>query len=89
MSTQQILDDLGHSSDEKLFFTNKFYKLNQALVGIIDNFSLVNYCQVDITDEDSLTDVLMQIDNMLQYDDYRMPNDKNFQDEKDPDAMED
>jgi hypothetical protein len=44
MSTQQILDDLGHSSDEKLFFTNKFYKLNQALVGIIDNFSLVNYC---------------------------------------------
>lgn len=86
MSTAQILEDLGHTSSDsnkKQFFTNKFYKLNQALVEVIDGFSLVNYQPLDITDEESVTNVLMQIDNMVQYDDYRMPNDKKFLDEQD------
>ena len=50
---------------------------------MIDGFSMVNYHTLDITDEESVSDILMQIDNMVQYDDYRMPNDKKFMDEQD------
>jgi GPN-loop GTPase len=62
--------------------------LNQALVEVIDGFSLVSYHTLDITDEESLNNVLMQIDNMVQYDDYRMPNDKKFLDEQDENGNE-
>lgn len=83
-SVEEVLGELGHFDSEKEFFNNKFYNLNKALVGVIDNFSLINYLTIDITDESSISDVIMQIDTLVQYDDYRMPNDKNFMDEKDP-----
>jgi len=50
---------------------------------VIDGFSMINFHALDITDEESVSDVLMQIDNMVQYDEYRMPNDKKFMDEQD------
>lgn len=83
MTCQQMLEECGSEKEEKggQFFTQKFFKLNQALVGVIDGFSMVNYHTLDITDEESVSDVLMQIDNMVQYDEYRMPNDKKFMDE--------
>ncbi len=34
---------------------------------------MINFHALDITDEESVSDVLMQIDNMVQYDEYRMP----------------
>lgn len=83
-SCADILGEMGHYDSEKAFFNNKFFKLNQALVGIIDAFSLVSYQPVDITEEESINDVIMQIDGLVQYDDYRMPNDKKFLDEQDP-----
>ena len=63
-----MLEELGHTTVEKQnskFFTQKFFKLNQALVEVIDGFSLVSYHTLDITDEESLNNVLMQIDNMV------------------------
>lgn len=84
LNCQQILEEFSSGGKEQgQFFSKKFFKLNQALVGVIDGFSLVNYHTLDITDEESVSDVLMQIDNMVQYDDYRMPNDKKFMDEQD------
>jgi len=56
--------------------------LNKALVEVVDGFSMINFHALDITDEESVSDVLMQIDNMVQYDEYRMPNDKKFMDEQ-------
>jgi hypothetical protein len=53
------------------------------LVEVVDGFSMINFHALDITDEESVSDVLMQIDNMVQYDEYRMPNDKKFMDEQD------
>jgi hypothetical protein len=80
MSCQELMDDLGHSEEKKLFFTERFFKLNQALVGVIDTYSMVHFLCVDIQDEESLQHVVMQIDQLVQYDDYRMPNDKHFLD---------
>ena len=56
--------------------------MNKALVEVVDGFSMINFHALDITDEESVSDVLMQIDNMVQYDEYRMPNDKKFMDEQ-------
>ena len=47
---------------------------------MIDNYSLVNYHCVDVTEEESVQELIMQIDNMVQYDEYKMPNDKQFMD---------
>ena len=62
------------------FFNKKFFKLNQAIMGVIDNFSLVNYQQLNIQDEESVSVVMAAIDNLVQYDDYRMPQDSKFLD---------
>ena len=78
-STAEILQDLGHTKPMQ-FFNARFQKLNDAIVGVIDSFSLVAYQPLDITDEESIMDVIMQIDNMVQYDEYRMPSDKKFLD---------
>ena len=42
-SCADILGELGHYESDKEYFNNKFFKLNKALVGVIDGFSLVNY----------------------------------------------
>ena len=57
-SFKEILEDLGHTS-EKQFFTSKFKKLNELLVGVIDGFSLVNYQCLDIQDEESICNLMM------------------------------
>ncbi|KAL9934635.1 hypothetical protein V8E36_006410, partial [Tilletia maclaganii] len=45
----------------------KFHSLNKALVNLIDDFSMVNFTPLDVTDEDSVGLVLSLIDNAIQY----------------------
>ncbi|KAK0555519.1 hypothetical protein OC846_001679 [Tilletia horrida] len=45
----------------------KFHSLNQAIVELIDDFSMVNFTPLDVTDEDSVGLVLSLIDNAIQY----------------------
>ena len=52
------------------------------IIDIVDNFSLVNFQQLDISEEDSVNEVIAQLDNMVQYDEYRMPKDSHFLDEQ-------
>ena len=47
---------------------------------VVDNFSMVNYQQLDIDNEESVQDLQVTIDNMVQYDENRMPSDKHFMD---------
>ena len=64
------------------FFSKKFFKLNQAIVEVVDNFSLVQFTQMDIQDEDCVNGVIALIDSLVQFDEFRMPNDKNFLDNR-------
>ncbi|KAK3084870.1 hypothetical protein FSP39_020517 [Pinctada imbricata] len=48
-------------------FNHKFKKLNSAMATMIDDYSLVKFLPLDISDEDSINDVLLQIDNAIQY----------------------
>ena len=45
----------------------KFQRLNNALAQIIDDFSMVQFVPLDNTDEESVANVLLQIDNAIQY----------------------
>ncbi|KAL4223355.1 GPN-loop GTPase 3 [Mactra antiquata] len=51
--------------DEK--FSKKFKKLNSAIASMIDDYSLVKFLPLDMSDEDSINDILLQIDTCLQY----------------------
>ncbi|KAL3856800.1 hypothetical protein ACJMK2_011517 [Sinanodonta woodiana] len=45
----------------------KFKKLNAAIANMIDDYSLVKFLPLDQTDEDSINDILIQIDTAIQY----------------------
>ncbi|GFR41654.1 hypothetical protein Agub_g2396 [Astrephomene gubernaculifera] len=45
----------------------RFKQLNTAMAGLLDEFSLVSFLPLDITDEDSIADILGQIDMAIQY----------------------
>ena len=45
----------------------KNHALIESLGKILDNYSLVNYFPLDITDEDNIFDLYMMIDNTIQF----------------------
>ncbi|KAI0214078.1 GPN-loop GTPase 3, partial [Lamellibrachia satsuma] len=47
--------------------SHKFQKLNKAIASLVDDYSLVQFLPLDITDEDSINDALLQIDSAIQY----------------------
>jgi hypothetical protein len=45
----------------------RFRGLNAAVAGLLDEYSLVSFVPLDISDEDSIGEVLLQIDMAIQY----------------------
>jgi GPN-loop GTPase len=45
----------------------RYQKLNSAVAGLVDDYSMVSFVPLDINDEDSIADVLTQIDMSIQY----------------------
>jgi GPN-loop GTPase len=63
-----------------------FRRLNRAVANLIESFSMVNYLQLDVTDEDSLAAILSYIDDCIQFheaQDPKEPEDEDFEDEDD------
>ncbi|EDO31324.1 predicted protein [Nematostella vectensis] len=56
-----LLEDLGGQLNKK------FWKLNKALGQLIEDYSMVTFLPLNPEDEDSVTDVLQQIDHAIQY----------------------
>lgn len=73
-------DFISRQMDERNFFNKKFFALNEKIVDVIDNFWSVNFQALNIQDEETVHDLIVNIDNMVQYDEYRMPKDKDFLD---------
>lgn len=65
----------------------QFARLNHAMANVLDQFSLVGFVPLDLTEEESLADLVLMIDNALQYED---EIDQNFEvpDEDDPEEPE-
>ena len=45
----------------------RFRALNKAVVSLLDEFSLVNFVPLDITDEESIAEVLYAVDSSIHY----------------------
>lgn len=45
----------------------RFFKLNEAIANLIDDYSMVNFIPLNITDEESILYLLTHIDNAIQY----------------------
>lgn len=73
-----------HSADpqetEAVMSGTSFKKLNLAVAGLIESFSMVNYLKLDCTSEDSVQAILSYIDDVIQYHEAQEP--KELQDEE-------
>lgn len=66
----------------------RFARLNHAMANVLDQFSLVGFVPLDLTEDESLADLVLTIDNALQYED---EVDQNYEvpEEEDPDEDDD
>ncbi|KAI8092994.1 GPN-loop GTPase [Halteromyces radiatus] len=55
------------SQEEETGRMAKFRELNQAIVQLIDDYSMVSFIPLNITDEDSIEYVLSSVDHAMQY----------------------
>ncbi|POW18131.1 hypothetical protein PSHT_06166 [Puccinia striiformis] len=51
----------------------KFHSLNQAISQLIQDFNMVSFLPLDITDEDSIGSILSHIDHAIQYGEHEEP----------------
>lgn len=56
---------------------NSFKRLNKAVAGLIDSFSMVSYLRLDVQDEDSVNGILSYIDDAIQYHEAQEPKEPN------------
>jgi GTPase SAR1 family protein len=67
---EKVLDTEGASMINTIFDTTsneKLKRLNRAISTIIDDYMLVSFVMLDITDEESIEDVLARTDHIMQY----------------------
>lgn len=83
------LQNLLHEEFEDSKFSKKFKKLNSSIATMIDDYSLVKFLPLDQTDEDSINDILIQIDTCLQYGEDMEPREmREFEEEDDMDNVD-
>ena len=54
-----------------------FKRLNKAVAGLIDSFSMVSYLKLDVQDEDSVGAILSYIDDAIQFHESQEPKEPN------------
>ncbi|KAG5975902.1 hypothetical protein E4U58_006894 [Claviceps cyperi] len=62
-------DDESRPPDDKaqIMGGGSFRRLNRAVAGLIESFSMINYLKLDVTNEDSVASILSYIDDCVQY----------------------
>lgn len=60
---------------EESKFDKKFYALNKAIVGIIEDYSMIQLLPLNIKQEDTIDQILNNADTLLQYTEFVEPND--------------
>lgn len=80
-------DDESRPVDEKsqVMKGASFRRLNRAVAGLIESFSMINYLRLDVTDEDSVGAILSYVDDCIQFheaQDPKEPHDEDFEDQE-------
>lgn len=63
----------------------KHFKLSEAIGKLIEDYSLVRFTPLNIYDEENLSDVLLTIDNMIQFGEDKDVKTKDFEQGDDDD----
>lgn len=71
-------DGTGATSDAGTLMKGaSFKRLNKAVAGLIDSFSMVSYLRLDVQDEDSVGAILSYIDDAIQFHEAQEPKEPN------------
>jgi GTPase SAR1 family protein len=71
-------DGRGASDDSQTVMKGtSFKRLNRAVAGLIDSFSMVSYLRLDVQDEDSVGSILSYIDDAIQFHEAQEPKEPN------------
>ena len=62
---------------------DKIKELSRVIKQIIDSNSLVTLRELDLNDEDTIRDILLEVDNAIQYGQNLEPDDKMYEDAED------
>ncbi|KAF7895107.1 hypothetical protein EAF00_006921 [Botryotinia globosa] len=75
---QEEDDGEGEAKDaQTLMKGNSFRRLNKAVAGLIDSFSMVSYLRLDVQSEDSVGGILSYIDDAIQFHEAQEPTEPN------------
>lgn len=76
-------DDESTAPDEKdqVMKGASFRRLNRAVAGLIESFSMINYLKLDVTSEDSVAEILSYIDDCIQFHEAQDPKEPNDEEE--------
>lgn len=67
-------DGMGEVGESDTMMRGKSFKrLNKAVAGLIDSFSMVSYLKLDVQEEDSVGSILSYIDDAIQYHEAQEP----------------
>jgi GTPase SAR1 family protein len=85
-SEEEEDDDESKPPDdrEQVMKGASFRRLNRAVAGLIESFSMVNYLKLDVTNEDSVAAILSHIDDCIQFHEAQEPKDPNEEDFEEP-----
>lgn len=64
-------------------FNEKYKKLSEAIGEIIENYSLVRFFPLNLKDQESITDILITIDNVIQFGEDQDVRTKDFEEPDD------
>merc|ERR1711939_786639 len=68
----------GEAADSQTVMRGaSFKRLNKAVAGLIDSFSMVSYLRLDVQDEDSVNGILSYIDDAIQFHEAQEPKEPN------------
>lgn len=71
-------DGSGATADAGTMMKGESFKrLNRAVAGLIDSFSMVSYLRLDVQDEDSVGSILSYIDDAIQFHEAQEPREPN------------
>lgn len=73
------LDPKTIAADINPYMGKKMEKLNEALVSLLDNFSLVEFFPLDYQNEESVNAILYHSDSVLQYYENQEPREEYYQ----------
>lgn len=87
ISKMDLIDSSASEAIEKYLYTDpiilcnwiqkeskpEFYRLNEAIVQLIDEYNMVSFIPCNVNDEESMIEILAHIDNLVQYGEFQEP----------------